>query len=73
MDEGYRIRTWRRTGGFQNSLYLIDNSFWLKWLHEESLGFYQDCCITHYTVITITDCIDVLSEFPPEVTWIKEL
>ncbi len=71
MDEGYRVRTWSMTGGFQHSLYVVKNSTWLKWLHEESLTYYQDCDIAHYVIFTETDCMDILSEFPPEVTWVK--
>ncbi len=67
MDESYRTKTFSEVGGFDASLYIVKNSSWIKWLHEESLGFYTDREITHYSIITAADCIDVLSEFEPEI------
>ena len=71
MDESYRARTFDVAGGFKGSLYLVEGSSWLKWLHKESLGIYQDDLINHYSIITEADCIDVLSEYKPAVNWIK--
>ena len=67
MDEGFRTKTFSEVGGFDGSLYLIDNSNWLRWLHEESLGYYRDWEIKHYFIVTSADCLDVLSEFEPTV------
>lgn len=69
MDESYRARTFNDTGGFDGSFYIVSSSSWLNWLHEESVGFYRDREIVHYSIFTEADCIDVLSEFPPEVSW----
>lgn len=69
MDESYRAKTFNTVGGFKGNLYTVNLSSWLKWLHDESLGFYEDSKIEHYAIITEADCIDVLSEFPPEVSW----
>ena len=67
MDESYRARTFSEHGGFENSLNKVESSSWLEWLHAESQGYYQGEDITHYSLITDADCIDVLSEFEPEV------
>ncbi|WP_308365248.1 MULTISPECIES: hypothetical protein [unclassified Microbulbifer] len=67
MDEGFRTKTFSEVGGFDSSLYLIANSSWLQWLHEESLGYYKDRDIKHYFIVTSADCLDVLSEFEPSV------
>lgn len=67
MDESYRARTFTEHGGFENSLYLVDNSTWLEWLHTESQGYYKGENIKHYSIITDADCIDVLSEFEPDI------
>lgn len=67
MDESYRARTFSDHGGFVNSLNKVENSSWLEWLHTESQGYYQSEDITHYTIITDADCIDVLSEFEPDI------
>lgn len=67
MDEGFRTKTFSEIGGFNGSLYLIENSNWLRWLHEESLGYYSDRDIKHYFIVTSADCLDILSEFEPTV------
>ena len=67
MDESYRNRTFSEHGGFDNSLNKVENSLWLEWLHAESQGYYKGHEITHYTIITDADCIDVLSEFEPDI------
>jgi hypothetical protein len=69
MDESYRAKTVSETGVFMDSLYIVESSSWVEWLHEESLGFYKDCNIVHYSIITEADCVDILSEFPPIVKW----
>lgn len=70
MDESYRAKTFNETGGFKESLYVIEGSKWLRWLHDESAGIYKDDDIKHYTIITEADCVDILSEFPPKVVWV---
>lgn len=67
MDESYRIRTFSEHGGFVNSLNKVENSSWLEWFHAESQGYYQGDAITHYSIITDADCIDVLAEFEPDI------
>lgn len=67
MDESYRAKTFSEKGGFKNSLNIVCSSTWIDWLHDESLGYYKNSDIVHYTIITAADCIDVLSEFPPQV------
>lgn len=71
MDESYRARTFSEQGGFENSLNRVKNSSWLEWLHAESQGFYQGEDITHYSILTDADCIDVLSEFEPDIDEIE--
>ncbi len=70
MDESYKTKTFDTTGGLEGSFYQVVDSSWLKWLHEESLGIYKDDDILHYSIITEADCIDILSEYPPEVNWV---
>ncbi|MBQ4834883.1 hypothetical protein [Pseudoalteromonas luteoviolacea] len=71
MDESYRARTFSETGGFENSLNTVNNSSWLEWFHAESQGYYQGEDIIHYSIITDADCIDVLSEFEPDIVVIE--
>ena len=72
MNESYRAKTFSNVGGFKGSFYIVNSSSWLKWLHDESMGFYTSSEILHYSIITEADCIDILSEFPPEVSWNKK-
>jgi len=72
MDESYRARTFNDTGGLEGSLYIVNSSSWLNWLNEESVGFYRDSEIVHYSIFTEADCIDILAEFSPEFSWLKE-
>ena len=67
MNESYRARTFAEKGGFKTSFFIVENSSWVTWLHEESLGYYADDELIHYAIITGADCFDVISEFPPEV------
>lgn len=71
LDEGSLIRTLARLRprGI-NSLFIVDNSTWLKWFLEESCGIYEGRQITHYAFLTPNDCIDVLSEIEPRVEWL---
>ncbi len=67
MDESYRTRTFSQHGAFESSFHQVANSTWLKWLHEESQGYYKGNSINHYAIITEADCIDILSEFEPYI------
>lgn len=67
MDESFRGNTISYEGGFDQSLYIVENSKWKRWFDSESLGYYSDSKITHYSIITSADWVDVLSEFEPEV------
>ena len=71
MDESYRSRTFSEHGGFENSLSKVESSSWLEWLHAESLGYYLGRDIKHFSIVTDADCIDVLSEFEPEIEIMK--
>ena len=70
MDESFRSRTFDVTGGFQFSLYQVKNSEWLEWFHIESQNYYKSVDYIHYSIFTSADCVDVLSEFAPEVYWL---
>lgn len=73
MNESYRARTFDdHPYGLKNTSYTVNGSLWLNWFHEESKNIYSDRYIVHYSIITISDCIDILSEFPPVITWIEE-
>ncbi len=72
LDESYRLRTWNKFKGDRpSSLFIVENSKWLKWFHEESQGLYHENPIKHYAIHTVQDCIDILSEYEPLVEWLN--
>lgn len=54
-----------------SSLFIVDNSSWVKWFHEETYNIHKGRDIKHYAIYTPNDCIDVLSEFEPRVEWLN--
>ncbi|MES9867177.1 MAG: hypothetical protein ABW157_17755 [Candidatus Thiodiazotropha sp. LLP2] len=73
MDESYRAGTFDNyPEGLSDTFYTVSKSTWLDWFHKESKNIYNDRGIIHYSIITVADCIDILSEFPPDVSWIKK-
>lgn len=72
IDESYLIKTLSRISSLEkSSLYIVENSKWTKWFHEESYDVYDDRKIIHYSIITPGDCIDILAEYSPNVEWLK--
>jgi len=73
INESFRSRTWktRATVGL-SSLMTVRNSLYVAWLIEESTGLLVAEQLTHYAIYTDEDCIDVVTEFPPEVDWPNE-
>jgi hypothetical protein len=71
IDESYRVRTFDTHQDRIGSLFVVKNSEWVSWLHEESYGMYVDNKIIHYAIFTLNDCIDILAEFEPTVEWIN--
>lgn len=54
---------------FYNSwaLFKVQNSDYLKWFKQESLGAYEDQHIEHYVFYTADVVTEVLSFYPPDV------
>jgi hypothetical protein len=73
IDEIYRLRTWNNFKGERpSSLFIVENSKWLEWFHEESQELYLEHSIKHYAIHTVQDCIDILSEHEPLVEWLND-
>lgn len=53
------------------SLFTVENSRYLEWFHEQSVGVRRKIEMTHYLIKTPDDVIDVLSvkKVLPTVTW----
>ena len=73
INESYRLRTWERVHGENMvGLFTVENSKWVEWLREESSGVLNDVQLTHYAIFTPEDCIEIVSEFAPEVEWLND-
>lgn len=71
INESYRARTWNHLGEALPPLTTVEHSPWIAWLIEESGGVLDEVELTHYAIFTPEDCIDVVSEFAPEVSWLS--
>lgn len=73
--EGIRMRTWGEVQKKYNDklffrkwfLYKVENSKLSKWAEEESCGFYCSEQLTHYSIVTGEEIIDILSTFEPVI------
>jgi hypothetical protein len=72
-DEGDLLKTEDISEGFFKwPLYIVENSRFLKWFHEESYEIRKKDNPLHYAIVTQNDFIDVISAFPPIVEWIND-
>ncbi len=72
IDEGSAFKTLEVLNDAErSSFYIVQNSHWLTWFHEESCDIYKNRHITHYAILTSDDFIDVLSECEPVVEWLE--
>ena len=53
------------------TLFTVENSEFLQWFTKESHETHKGENITHYAVLTIDDCVDILSAYPPKVEWLN--
>lgn len=72
-DEGYLLKTHHERKGFVKwPLLIVENSRFLKSLHEEESVDKQllNEKSIHYAIITPNSCIDVISNSLPKVEWL---
>ncbi len=69
IDESYRQRVFCENEDRSGATFIVENSQWVAWLHQESYDAYKNVDIKHYSFFTLTECVDVLAEFPPVVVW----
>lgn len=71
INESFRLRTWAQTPELQGpqSLFIAENSSWLRWVVDESGGALDENTLTHYAIYTPEDCIDIVAQHPPDVDW----
>lgn len=71
-DEGDLLRTIASINNpGRSSLFLVENSSWIKWFHEETCDIHKNKNFKHFAIYTPNDCIDVISEFDPTVEWLN--
>lgn len=51
------------------SLFTVENSLYLEWFHEQSLGVRKKEELVHYIIRTSEDVIEVLDIAEPTVMW----
>jgi len=61
------IRVWRME--VPHRLYVVEDSRWIAWLHDESDGRYVSAALAHYVITTSRDFIEILAADPPEADW----
>ena len=49
--------------------YTVENSRWIRWLHEESFGQFASASLAHYVITTSRDFIEILAPETPAVSW----
>ncbi len=69
VDESDRLKFLDEiTGQLEWSLYLVDNSKFLDWFHDQSYSIHSSEDIQHYLFFTPNDIVDILSFERPSVT-----
>jgi hypothetical protein len=68
MDEGYRLDQFGNFEPDQRSpIYRVENSPFLDEFHRLSLDTLQTFDLVHYFVVSVNNCVDVLTEVEPTI------
>lgn len=73
--ENMRMRTWSEVQLkycdkfiFRNTFFFeVKNSKLIKWVMEESCGFYDESQLRHFCIVTTEEMIDIIAAFDPTV------
>lgn len=64
------IKMEKKEGSYYKwSLFTVENSLYLEWFHEQSLGVRKKEKLVHYVIRTSEDVIEVLDIESPKVMW----
>ena len=67
----YRLTIWEATPALEeHTLFIINNSDTLEYLHQINNNVYKDKDFVHYAIYTSHDCIDVITENEPFAEWL---
>jgi hypothetical protein len=61
------VRMWRLE--IPDPLYIVENSKWIAWLHEESFGQHASASLAHYVITTSRDFVEILALDVPGAEW----
>jgi hypothetical protein len=61
------VRMWQLE--IPDPLYIVENSKWIRWLHDESFGAHASASLAHYVITTSRDFIEVLALDVPGAEW----
>ena len=70
-NESYLLKIWHDTekSKLGKTFYIIQNSSYVDFFNEMSLGAYSNWEVKHFAIYTETDCVDVLSTVNPSFEW----
>jgi hypothetical protein len=73
IDEGARLI---QLGSFKadrdSVIYIVENSSFLEEFHRQSLDISKGDNLVHYFITSDNDCVDVISNVEPEVSWVEK-
>jgi hypothetical protein len=61
------VRMWRLE--IPDPLYIVENSKWIRWLHDESFGAHASASLAHYVITTSRDFVEILALDVPGAEW----
>jgi len=72
-NESYLLKIWHtnRKEILGKVFYIISNSSYIDFFHEMTGNIYNDWNLKHYAIYTITDCLDIISCYPPKIEWLN--
>ena len=55
----------------KKTFFIVENSEYYDFFIKSIPEVYEDMDVTHYPIYSLADCIDILAEKPPMVSWLK--
>lgn len=72
MDEGDLLSLWKTfTLSGETFIYRVLDSDFIKYFHEQSYNTHDAEDLKHFFIVTTDSCLDVISEYDPEIKLIR--
>ena len=55
----------------KKTFFIVENSEYYDFFIKSIPEVYEDMDVTHYPIYSLADCIDILAEKPPVVSWLN--